>query len=99
MIDVDAIRRRALELFQGFEDIEDPEPLMMVLLDAVTIVETYRRVRTHQVAHLPELTKSVDALLRELEIIDRCRKWESEAPAAPDGQEALQGGGAEGGAA
>lgn len=82
MADPEAVRRRAVELFCGFEELENAEQLIMpVLLDAISIVEAYRRVRRHDVSYLPELTRSVDALLRELEIIERTNQWAAEAPA------------------
>ena len=84
MPDPAVVRENALELFSCLEDLEQPELLIMpVLIDAVTIVETYRRVR-HQVAHLPELTSSVDALLKELEIIRRTNQWAKDQELAPE---------------
>lgn len=80
MIDPKVVRQRVLELLKGFDDFDEPEILMEVLIDAATIVEIYRRVRYQSVAHLPELTKSVDALIRELEIIDKANKWAAEEP-------------------
>jgi hypothetical protein len=78
MADPAVVREQALELFSCLEDLEQPELLVMpVLLDAITIVEIYRRAR-HQVMHLPELTASVDALLKELEIIRRTNEWAKE---------------------
>jgi hypothetical protein len=78
LADPSAVRQKALSLLGHLDELDEPEALMMpILLDAVTIVEAYRRAR-HQVSHLPELTKSVDALLRELEIIKRVNDWASE---------------------
>lgn len=53
---------------------------MPILLDAILMAESYRGAR-HQVSFLPELTRSVDALLRELTILDKTKEW-----AAPDEQ-------------
>lgn len=79
MTEPDELRQRILELFSYIEDLEQPEGLVLpVLIDAVLIVEAYRRVR-HQVAHLPELTHSVDALLRELDIVRKTREWSGSA--------------------
>ncbi len=76
------VRQRAMELFTGLEELEEPELLLFpVLMDAISIVEVYRRAK-HQVAHLPELTKSVDALLKELEIVRRTNEWSSEVASA-----------------
>ena len=70
-------RKKALELFEGLEDVEDAERLLMpILLDAVLIVEAYRGAR-HQISLLPDLTRSVDALVRELRIVERTRQWET----------------------
>ena len=80
MVDPKVVRQRVLELLKGFDEFDEPETLIEVLIDAVTIVETYRRVRWQSVAHLPELTKSVDAFLRELEIIEQTNKWAAEEP-------------------
>jgi hypothetical protein len=41
------------------------------------MVEAYRGAR-HQVTQLPELTESVDALLRELNIIEKTAEWAAE---------------------
>ncbi len=79
MKDLEELRQHALQLFAGFNELEDPERLVMpILIDAIRIVEVYRRTR-HQVILLPELTKSTDALLRELEIIARTNEWADEA--------------------
>lgn len=79
MTEPDELRQRILELFSYIEDLEQPEGLVLpVLIDAVLIVEAYRRVR-HQVAYLPELTHSVDALLRELDIVRKTREWSGSA--------------------
>jgi len=78
MKDPEVVRRRALELFGLFDEVQEPEQVVMpVLIDAILIVEAYRGAR-HQVLHLPELTRSVDALLRELEIAARINAWKDE---------------------
>jgi len=52
-------------------ELDDPESLVVpILIDAVMLVESYRGAR-HQPTFLPELSNSVDALLRELTIIER----------------------------
>jgi hypothetical protein len=45
-----------------------------ILIDAILMAESYRGVR-HQVSFLPELTRGVDALLRELNILDKAKEW------------------------
>ena len=64
-------RAKALAKLQGLARIDDPEGVVVpILLDALLLVECYRGAR-HQVDYLPELTASVDALLRELTIAER----------------------------
>lgn len=68
-------RRKALERLRGLAELDDPESLVVpILLDAILMAESYRGAR-HQISFLPELTKSVDALLRELTILDKTREW------------------------
>ncbi|QNP46326.1 hypothetical protein H9L14_03760 [Sphingomonas sediminicola] len=45
-----------------------------ILLDALLMVESYRGAR-HQISFLPELTESVDALLREVTIVEKSKEW------------------------
>ena len=44
---------------------------------AEALAEAYRGAR-HQVTQLPELTRSVDALLRELTIVEKTKAWAAE---------------------
>ena len=75
MDDPDAARRKVLTRLQGLAELDDPESLVVpILLDAILIAEAYRGAR-HQITFLPDLTKSVDALLRELNIVDRTKEW------------------------
>jgi hypothetical protein len=68
-------RRKALERLRGLADLDDPESLVVpILLDAILMAESYRGAR-HQVSFLPEMTKNVDALLRELTIVDKTKEW------------------------
>jgi hypothetical protein len=77
MSDPDAARRKVLQRLQGLAQIDDPESVVVpILLDAILIAEAYRGAR-HQVTFLPDLTRSVDALLRELNILDKTREWAS----------------------
>ena len=63
---------------KGLGDVEDAEAVVVpVLIDAILIVEAYRGAR-HQVTQLPELTQSVDSLLRELTIIEKSAEWAAE---------------------
>ena len=71
-------RRKALEKLQGLAELEDPEGLVVpILIDALLMVESYRGAR-HQISFLPELTKRVDDLLRELTIIEKATAWAAE---------------------
>lgn len=73
--DPDKARRKALERLQGLAELDDPESLVVpILIDAILMAESYRGAR-HQVSFLPELTRSIDALLRELTITDKAREW------------------------
>ena len=68
-------RRKALERLRSLVELDDPESLVVpILLDAILMAESYRGAR-HQVSFLPELTRDVDALLRELTILDRTKEW------------------------
>jgi hypothetical protein len=76
--DPEGAKRKALEKLLGLTEVEDPEGLVVpILLDAILMVEAYRGAR-HQVTQLPELTESVDALLRELNIIEKTAEWAAE---------------------
>ena len=69
--DPEGARRKALEKLQGLVDIDDPESLVVpILIDAILMAEAYRGAR-HQVTFLPEMTRSVDHLLRDLAILDK----------------------------
>ena len=73
--DPERARRKALERLQGLAELDDPESLVVpILIDAILMAESYRGAR-HQVSFLPELTRSVDALLRELNIVDKTKEW------------------------
>jgi hypothetical protein len=71
-------RQKALGMLANLEEVDRPEEyLMSILVDAILMVEAYRGAR-HQIALLPELQGSVDALLRELNIIERTKEWARE---------------------
>jgi hypothetical protein len=56
-------------------EIDDAEGVVFpILVDALLMVESYRGAR-HQISFLPELTESVDALLRELTIVEKSKEW------------------------
>jgi hypothetical protein len=76
--DPEAARRKALEKLQGLAEMDDAESLVVpILIDAILIAEAYRGAR-HQITQLPELTHSVDSLLRELTIIEKSAEWAAE---------------------
>jgi hypothetical protein len=78
MSDPDGARRKALEKLRAIADMDDPESVVVpILLDAILLVESYRGAR-HQITFLDDLTGSVDALLRELTIIEKSRLWAAE---------------------
>ena len=71
----EAARRKALERLVSLAELDDPESLVVpILLDAILMAESYRGAR-HQVSFLPELTRDVDALLRELTSLDKTKEW------------------------
>jgi hypothetical protein len=75
MADPIAARRKALERLRALEQADDPESLVVpILIDAILMAESYRGAR-HEITFLPELTRSVDALLRELTIIEKAGEW------------------------
>jgi hypothetical protein len=70
-----AARRKALAKLRGLEEIEDPESLVVpILIDAILMAESYRGAR-HEITFLPELTRSVDALIRELNAAEKAKEW------------------------
>ena len=75
MADPVAARRKALAKLRGLEEVDDPEALVVpILIDAILMAESYRGAR-HEVTFLNELTRSVDALLRELNIVEKTKEW------------------------
>ena len=77
LADPDKARRKALDKLRGLTEVDDPESLVVpILVEALLMVESYRGAR-HQISFLPELTRSVDLLLRELTIIEKSKEWAS----------------------
>ena len=71
MSNPEAARHKALAKLVGLAELDDPESLVVpILLDALLMVESYRGAR-HPFTFLPELTSSIDALLRELTIVEK----------------------------
>ena len=78
MSDPEAARRKALEKLQAIAEMDDPESVVVpILLDAILLVESYRGAR-HQITFLDDLTGTVDALLRELTIVEKSKLWAAE---------------------
>jgi hypothetical protein len=70
-----AARLKAMTKLRGMAELEDPESLVVpILVDAILMVESYRGAR-HQITFLPELTRNVDALIRELTIVEKAEEW------------------------
>ena len=70
-----AARRKALSKLRLLADVEDPESLVVpILIDAILMAESYRGAR-HDITFLGELTRSVDALIRELNAAEKAREW------------------------
>ncbi len=75
MSDPVAARLKALAKLRGLAKLDDPESLVVpILIDAILMAESYRGAR-HQITFLPELTRSVDALIRELTIAEKADDW------------------------
>lgn len=78
MSDPEGARKKALEKLQGIAEMDDPEGLVVpILIDAILLVESYRGAR-HQITFLDDLTGTVDALLRELTVIEKSKVWAAE---------------------
>jgi hypothetical protein len=70
-----AARRKVMAKLRGLAELDDPEGVVVpILIDAILMAESYRGAR-HQITFLPELTQSVDALLRELTILEKAEEW------------------------
>jgi hypothetical protein len=75
MADPVAARRKALAKLRSLGDLEDPESLVVpILIDAILMAESYRGAR-HQVTFLDELTRNVDALIRDLNAAEKAKEW------------------------
>ena len=77
-----AARRKALAKLRGLTGLEDPESVVVpILIDAIIMAESYRGAR-HEITFLAELTRSVDALIRELNAAEKAREWAEPVTAA-----------------
>lgn len=69
-----AARLKVMAKLRALAELEDPESLVVpILVDAVLMAESYRGAR-HQITFLPELTRNVDALIRELTIVEKAEE-------------------------
>ncbi|MGH6659303.1 MAG: hypothetical protein ACREBK_00215 [Sphingomicrobium sp.] len=68
-------RRKVLAKLRGLSELDDPEAnVVPILIDAILLVESYRGAR-HPMPFVDELTRSVDALLRELTILEKAKEF------------------------
>jgi hypothetical protein len=75
LADPTAARLKAMAKLRRLAKLDDPESLVVpILVDAILMAESYRGAR-HQITFLPELTRSVDALIRELTIVEKTEEW------------------------
>jgi hypothetical protein len=73
--DPDAAKRKVMAKLRRLAELDDPESLVVpILIDAILMAESYRGAR-HQVDFLNELTQKVDALIRELTIVEKAKDW------------------------
>jgi hypothetical protein len=75
LADPEVARRKVLAKLAGLAELDDPEALVVpILIDAILMAESYRGAR-HQVDFLNDLTEKVDALIREINIIEKTKDW------------------------
>lgn len=75
LADPEGARAKALEKLRGLSELDDAERLVVpILIDAILMAESYRGAR-HQISFLSELTESVDAMIRELNIVEKTKDW------------------------
>ena len=69
-----AARLKVMAKLRRLAELDDPESLVVpILVDAVLMAESYRGAR-HQITFLPEVTRGVDALIRELNILEKAEE-------------------------
>ena len=73
--DPEAARRKVMAKLRRLAELDDPEGLVVpILVDAILMAESYRGAR-HQITFLPELTRTVDELIREITILEKAEEW------------------------
>lgn len=71
----EAARDKAVAKLRRLAELDDPEALVVpILLDAILLVESMRGAR-HPIPLMPELTRSVDELLREVTILEKAEEF------------------------
>jgi len=64
-------RLKVMAKLRRLAELDDPESLVVpILVDAILMAESYRGAR-HQITFLTELTREVDGLIRELNILEK----------------------------
>jgi len=75
LADPERARAKVLEKLSALSEIDEAERLVVpILIDAILMAESYRGAR-HQVDFLNEMTAKVDALIRELNIVEKTKDW------------------------
>lgn len=68
-------RRKVMAKLRGLGELDDPEAnVVPILIDAILLIESYRGAR-HPMPFIDELTRSVDAMLRELTILEKAKEF------------------------
>ena len=69
-----AARRKVMDKLRRLTELDDAEASVVpILIDAILLVESYRGAR-HPIPFLDELTRSVDAMIRQLNIIEKAEE-------------------------
>lgn len=69
-----AARRKVMDKMRGLTELDDAEASVVpILIDAILLVESYRGAR-HPIPFVDELTRSVDAMIRQLTIIEKAEE-------------------------
>ena len=78
-----AARRKAMAKLRLLAELDDPESVVVpILIDAIIMAESYRGAR-HEITFLPELTRSIDVLIRELNAVEKAKEWAERWPSNP----------------
>lgn len=74
----ESARRKVMEKLRHLAELDDPEGVVVpILIDSILLAEAYRGAR-HPMPLVDELTASVDALLRELTIVEKAAAFAAE---------------------